>query len=248
MKALKILIVEDELIIAESIKEMAEELGHEVIAVAGTFQQAKTALSTKKPDLALLDINLNDPDGNGLDLGTWIQQEQKTPFVFITSYSDAGHLSAAKSLNPQGYILKPLNKDRLFVALELAMDNAAHRNSSSEANAELQAMFQDSFFVKDGIHLHKIAFDSIFWLKSEGNYTEIVTKEKTYLIRSLLKEIIERLPAQLFLRTHRSYIINSTKVTTVAAENVVLNNDQIIPVGDTFKKDIRQFFEERLSR
>lgn len=243
MNPLRILIVEDELIIAETIKEMAEELGHSPVEVAGNVREAHQLLKEQRFDLALLDINLNDPEGNGIDVGNHIQQNYATPFVFITAYPDAKYLEMAKSLSPQGYVLKPINKDRLYVAIELAMDNARHQKDHNRPTAELQGLFQDSFFVKDGIYIHKIEFDAILYLKSEGNYTEIITQQKTYLIRSLLKQIIDKLPENYFMRIHRSYIINVKKITLISPSEVTLGSNTILPIGETYRKELQDFVE-----
>lgn len=245
-KVLNILIVEDELIVAEAIKEMAEEIGHEVAHVAGTIKDAVSGVDLRQIDIALLDINLNDPDGNGFDVAKYLESQYQIPFIFITAYSDPKNLDAAKALNPQGYILKPINKDRLYVAITLAIDNAFHRKEkpSDTQSGELQGFFQDSFFVKDGQYTHKIVFDDILFLKSEGNYTEIVTSQKTYLIRSLLKQIIDRLPAYYFMRVHRSYIINVKKITSLNQYEVTINNTLQVPVGETYKKEVTDFFEK----
>jgi two-component system, LytTR family, response regulator LytT len=227
MSGKRILIVEDELIIAETIKEMVEELGHEVLGIAPNVKEALDLLHQESFDLALLDINLNDPEGNGFEVAQILQSQYKIPFVFITAYSDAKFLEIAKSLNPKGYVLKPLNKDRLFVALELAIDNAK---------------FQDSFFVKDGIYIHKINFEEILFLKSDGNYTEIETTEKRYLIRSLLKQIIEKLPTGYFRRVHRSYIINIKKVSSIGPSEIILAGAHKIPVGETYQQELNNLF------
>jgi two-component system, LytTR family, response regulator LytT len=239
MSGKRILIVEDELIIAETIKEMVEELGHEVLGIAPNVKEALDLLHQESFDLALLDINLNDPEGNGFEVAQILQSQYKIPFVFITAYSDAKFLEIAKSLNPKGYVLKPLNKDRLFVALELAIDNAKNNDPNS---GELQAMFQDSFFVKDGIYIHKINFEEILFLKSDGNYTEIETTEKRYLIRSLLKQIIEKLPTGYFRRVHRSYIINIKKVSSIGPSEIILAGAHKIPVGETYQQELNNLF------
>lgn len=241
MKALNILIVEDEAIIAEAVKEMAEELGHHVIKVANNYTDAIDSLANISFDLALLDINLADPKGSGLDVAAIITAQYKIPFVFVTAYSDAKNLQMAKALNPHGYVLKPINKDRLFVALELANENVLNRKNfpKEEDSHELQGLFPDCFFVKDGMYFQKVSFEDVLFLKSEGNYTEIYTANKIHLIRSLLKDVDSRLPKNLFKRVHRSHIINFSKLTSISNTEIKIGTYNI-PVGETFKKEIQE--------
>jgi two-component SAPR family response regulator len=95
----QILIVEDELIIAEDISNMLQKMGYDVIGIAMDFDEAVTILENNKPDLILLDINLNGKS-DGIDLANVINGKCKIPFIYITSYSDASTLERAKNTNP----------------------------------------------------------------------------------------------------------------------------------------------------
>jgi len=246
MEKLNILIVEDETIIAEALMEMCEEIGNYTCDIANNFSEAIQKLSSNTYELALLDINLSDRSGSGIDVAQHINTHNNIPFIFITAYSDNQNFQAAKNLNPCGYVLKPINKDRLYIAIELALENSRNRNSSaeklSEQAQELQGLFPDSFFVKEGINYQKVNFTDVLFLKSDGNYTEIKTEEKTYLIRSLLKDIDRKLPSTMFKRVHRSYIVNFPKITTYAGIELTIGTHKI-PVSESFRKDIQQILE-----
>jgi len=123
----KILIVEDQLIIAYDIKQILESQGYEVVSNVSSVEDAIEVLKTLPTDLVLLDIGLRGAQ-TGLDLGAYINQSFKIPFIYITSFSDAQTLSDATETHPSGYIVKPFKPLDVLTAVYLAfLDfNAKH--------------------------------------------------------------------------------------------------------------------------
>ena len=115
---LRILIVEDDIIVASFIRGILETSGYEVAGIAHGIVMAREINATTKVDLALIDIHL-EYNENGLDLATEFS-EKKIPFMFITAYDDESTLNQALPLNPLGYLLKPFDDRDLKVALRLA--------------------------------------------------------------------------------------------------------------------------------
>lgn len=122
MNQSKILIVEDELIIAEDLREILLELGYKVTGIAKDIKEAKEILIREVPDIALLDIRLRAGD-NGVDLARFIRNNYILPIIFITSYSDKDTLDQAKEVKPDGYLVKPFEKGDLFSSIEIALSN-----------------------------------------------------------------------------------------------------------------------------
>lgn len=122
MNQSKILIVEDELIIAEDLREILLELGYKVTGIAKDIKEAKEILKREVPDIALLDIRLRAGD-NGVDLARFIRNNYILPIIFITSYSDKDTLDQAKEVKPDGYLVKPFEKGDLFSSIEIALSN-----------------------------------------------------------------------------------------------------------------------------
>ncbi|HPN69724.1 MAG TPA: response regulator transcription factor [Saprospiraceae bacterium] len=118
-----IVIVEDEALIAEDIKEICEEAGYEVVSVCYRAGQALHILESQDYDMVLLDINLED-ELSGIDLANFIMQKKiKTPYIFLTSYSDAITLNAVKAVHPMGYVVKPFTKEQLLSTIEISLFN-----------------------------------------------------------------------------------------------------------------------------
>lgn len=116
------LIVEDDFLIAEDIRDFLQELGYKVVDIAYTRDQALRYLKKYEVQLALLDINLGQKD-DGIIIAQHIREHYDFPFVFLTSYSDQMTLNEAKQTLPQGYLLKPFDKSDLFSVLEIAVHN-----------------------------------------------------------------------------------------------------------------------------
>lgn len=118
----RIVVVEDEPIIAQDIKGCLEEFGHTVVGVFSRSNDAKNFLSRHQADLAILDVNLGN-DSDGIELGKWILTHCCIPFLYLTSHADADTLSRAKDTYPSAYILKPFMSMDIQVAVEIAMNN-----------------------------------------------------------------------------------------------------------------------------
>ena len=106
MSKVRILIVEDELIIAEDMKDILEDLGYEVVGITPEEQEAKRMLVATTPDLAILDITLGR-NQSGLQVAKFINENIYIPLIFCTSYADKSTVSKAKELHPNGYLINP---------------------------------------------------------------------------------------------------------------------------------------------
>ncbi len=122
MENVKILAVEDDLIIAESLRMMLSNLNYEVIGVARSYKEGINFLETTEPDLVLLDIVLSD-EKSGIDLARTIRAEYDLPFIFTTSHAGKEIVDMAKHTKPNGYLVKPFEQDDLYTAVEVALFN-----------------------------------------------------------------------------------------------------------------------------
>lgn len=124
MSKLRILIVEDEPVIAENISMYLDNNDFEVSGIAYDGAEANEQLRNNTPDAAILDVNLESEE-DGIDIAAKINQHYHLPFLFLTSYSDKDTLQRAKKVNPSGYIVKPFNERTLLASLEIAISNHA---------------------------------------------------------------------------------------------------------------------------
>ncbi len=124
MSKLRILIVEDEPVIAENISMYLDNTDFEVSGIACDSAEANEQLQHNTPDAAILDVN-RESEEDGIDIANHINQKYQLPFLFLTSYSDKQTLQRAKAVNPNGYMVKPFNEKTLLASLEIAISNHA---------------------------------------------------------------------------------------------------------------------------
>lgn len=117
--AAKVLIVEDEAIIAEDLDQMVQELGYQPIGRAATFDQGLDLARLHSPQIALLDVEIRSAR-DGISLAEFLRGEGVEILIFITSHVDGRTLTRAQRVNPDGYITKPFSRDQLHAAIELA--------------------------------------------------------------------------------------------------------------------------------
>src|SRR3569832_2191781 len=118
--SIKIMIVEDEIIVAKDIQRILKKLGYEAFDPIPNGKKALDSIEKLQPDLILLDINLKNSDIDGIQLAEQIHQHYKLPFIFLTAFSDKHTLERAKLTEPYGYIIKQFEESDIRTAIEIA--------------------------------------------------------------------------------------------------------------------------------
>lgn len=237
MSKVKILVVEDEIIIADDICDILSDLGYETLEPVINYSEAIQAIEKYKPDLAILDIQLAGSK-DGIDLAWKIKEDYDLPFIFLTSNADASTVERAKKVSPPAYLVKPFNKDDLYTSIEMALYNytihpMAHLNTTNNIEKD-DVILKDAFFIKKGHLFHKIKFSEIRYLKVEHVYVEISTSSNTkYLSRGSLTSFEKKLPKN-FFRTHRSYIVNLDFLDAINYMHVIIDGNEI-PIGKNYR-------------
>lgn len=127
MIEVKVLIVEDEPLIAEDIATALKSNDFSVSGIVYSKEDALQALKNNQPDIVLLDINLRGGE-EGIEIAKFINENYFIPFVFLTSYSDKQTINHAKGTEPAGYVVKPFNEAGLYATLEIALYNHTQKN------------------------------------------------------------------------------------------------------------------------
>jgi len=130
MSEVRVLIVEDEPLIAEDISDFLEDIDFKSAGIAYDSETAFDMLLSRNPDIALLDITI-EGSKNGIQVAEVIREKYKIPFIFLTSHSDKETLDRAKKTLPYGYIVKPFNEKDLLSSLEMALFRHANENNNS---------------------------------------------------------------------------------------------------------------------
>ncbi|MBK7433100.1 MAG: response regulator transcription factor [Chitinophagaceae bacterium] len=141
MSKFKILIVEDEPVIAENISIYLDNNDFEVSAIAYDSDEAIEQLEANTPDAVIMDINL-ESEQDGIDIAGYINSKIHIPFLFLTSYSDKHTLDRAKAVKPSGYIVKPFNEKTLLASLEIAISNFASEDNQTQPALDMEKINQ----------------------------------------------------------------------------------------------------------
>lgn len=128
MTEIRVLIIEDEPIIAENIAVYLNNNDFMVAGIAYDADDARKQLIHNTPDAVLMDINLGNEE-DGIDLAVFIQKNYNIPILFLTSYTDKETINRAKEVEPVAYIVKPFDERSLLASLEIALSNFAKRNN-----------------------------------------------------------------------------------------------------------------------
>ena len=120
MAELKIFILEDDPLIAESIRMNLTELGYIALEPASNKEEALGQLQSESPDFAILDINL-DGKQEGIDVGEYIHKNLNIPFIYLTGNSDKDSINKASKTHPQSYLIKPFTTNDLYSAIQIAI-------------------------------------------------------------------------------------------------------------------------------
>ncbi len=191
MSKIKILIVEDEPVIAENVSLYLDNHDFEVSGIAYDSDEALQQLRQNTPDAVIMDINLNS-DKDGIDIASHINADYKLPFLFLTSYSDKNTLERAKKVKPSGYIVKPFNEKTLLASLEIAISNhaAEHNHDLPKLNIEKLNKYLLNALSDREFELSQLLYDGI---------TNTQIAEKLFIsqntVKSHLKNIYLKLDA-----------------------------------------------------
>ncbi|PRY88551.1 LytR/AlgR family response regulator transcription factor [Mongoliibacter ruber] len=215
--------IDDEPMALEVIKAHASKVPF--LQLTATFTDAIKALEYLKDhpaNLIFLDIKM--PDISGMELATLLPKE--TMVIFTTAYSE--HAVKSFELDAIDYLLKPFNLSRFLKACQKAQEwHELKKSPSSESS---------SIFIKTGFEQVKINFDELLYCEANGNYVNFHLSDKKILSRMTLSETEELLPSY-FVKTHRSYIVNSKEIRKIE-KHQVSTGGKIVPVSGAFHKEL----------
>lgn len=222
----KILIVEDEILIADNIQRYLTKKGHEVVGIAISYEEATELYLKEKPDLVLLDIKLSG-HRTGVDVAHFINEQlHSAPFIFLTSQMDSKNIDRAKKTYPKGYLSKPIRKESLFATIEIVMH---------KWNDDVE---EDTIRLYNGVEYFNVKVTDILYIEAEHVYVKVHMKNGDQIFqRSSFKDLLEQLPNDMFIQSHRSYAINSKSITKWDSQNLYINDIEI-PMSRNRKKEI----------
>ncbi|HEX9513318.1 MAG TPA: LytTR family DNA-binding domain-containing protein [Puia sp.] len=224
------IIVEDIQIAADFLRKFCEK--SELIEVKGHFLNAEDALEfldEYKVDLIFLDIEM--PGASGFDL---LDRLTYSPRIVLTT-SKTEYAFDAFQYNVNDYLKKPFTYKRFLEAMQKIQ--AVAPGQAIQPAIAPPSTDMEFLFIKAEDKLIKIKKDDILFLESMRDYVKFVTAGKSYITYSTLKNMEEKLIDQNFLKVHRSYIVNITKIEDIRGNTIYVQGSQI-PVGKAHKDEL----------
>ncbi|MCG8477219.1 MAG: LytTR family DNA-binding domain-containing protein [Cytophagales bacterium] len=222
------IIIDDQPPAQRVLKKYIEDLG--TLALEGCFSDALTALEFLKGnsvDLIFLDIHL--PKISGLQFLKILPVQPQV--ILTTAYSE--YALEGYELNVTDYLLKPFSFERFVKAVSKVKKGKEENN---EKVYEVEKPL-DVLFIKSGHDHLRVKLESVLFIKSELDYTEIFTAEKKYLTSSPLRYWAEKLPAQQFAQVHKSYVVNVSNIIKVSRNQIFFDSGQVVPIGRAFREN-----------
>lgn len=255
MKKVKTIVVDDEPLARARIVKLLEQFDYiQLLGECKNGREALEAIANYKPDLVFLDIQM--PDLNGFDVLS-DESLQPLPFIiFVTAYDQY----ALKAFDVQAvdYLLKPYDEDRFARAVEHAKQQIQLKNDASlhhkmvqviEAHHHAEQSFLYTISYKDKGVDRSIRTLDVYYLETDGNYLRVHTKDKKPIIRQTMQAIADQLNPELFLRIHRSLLVNVNYIHKVTYEGnnqfvFCMKNGEKLTSSRSYKEGIQQYLNQ----
>lgn len=238
MCKIRCIVVDDEPLAVEMLAAFIRKTPS--LELTATFTDPVLALSAigeEKPDLVFLDIQM--PDLNGLELSRLLPQD--TRVIFTTAFRQ--YAFESYEVEALDYLLKPIRYQKFIESVSKAEKWMEIRQAS--VRPERNRRFA---FIKTDGEYRNIDFDQILYIEGMKDYVLIHLESETEPIvtHMTMKAIEEKLPSEMFMRVHRSYIVALDKITAIDSCEDILIDRISVPVSDSHRKDIERYVKENL--
>lgn len=230
MEKIKVLIVEDMLLIADDIAFRLAKNELEVIGTCTSGEEAIDMAHKKKPDLILMDIGLSG-EIDGITAAQRIHQQQFIPIIYLSDYTDTRTIDRAKKTMPANYLAKPFNEPDLIRAIDIAFSNARHMPAE-------QNRFKDQVFLRTNNQAFvKLAVQDILYLEADRAYCNVMTTTKEYKLSTSMNHVFEQFDHVDFIKVHRSYIVNIKQISSLDG-NIIHFGEKEVTMSKEFRDDL----------
>jgi len=242
MEKIRIIILEDEFAIAEDIRASLEKHGYEVTAIYDHAEAALPEVLNHPPDLLLIDINLAGAM-NGIELVQRVQAALQLPVIYITANSDAATFESARATRPHAFLIKPFTPINLMASVDLALYNFSNDQSAEKIEritaVEVPAsdvVINQSLFVRTNGKFKRLQCDDILFVEASGSYVHIQTTDQRFTLSQNLAQFQRKTPLSNFIKIHRSYVVNITKIDSFEDSFVFIQNHKL-PLSESHKPE-----------
>ena len=246
----KILIVEDEILVATDIQESLEGLGYTVLGMVDTGLKAIEAVEEQLPDLILMDINLKG-EMTGIEAATNITRNNDVPIIYLTANTDIDTVNKAKVALPYGYISKPFTDKDLQTNIEIAIFKFANDVKLKMESEQFNTFFDLKDHEKNQIIVHgqkgleKINIKDVYFIENDGKQTIIHLLEDEVVTDKSFVELTGLFPKKSFVQVSQFFVINTSKVFAVKYPEIIIADKMtVISVDEQYREMIKTINSE----
>ena len=242
MDSLQIVIVEDEVIVAEDLRQTLTLEGYNITGCYESAENALVEIRKSLPDLLMIDIRLKGAM-TGIDLAQEVRKQANVPIIYVTANSDEETYRLARLTKPQAFLVKPFNSRTLLASVDLALYNFSTNHeaesiieSSSIERNDFQSAINDGLFVRIGGKHRKIKLSDFLYIEADGSYINIITTMGRHTLTHNLSDFQRRVHLPHLVRVHRSYIVNVSHVDSFD-EGYIYIGEHKIPTSKTYRNE-----------
>ena len=243
---IKCIAIDDEPLALQKLVAYIKKIPYlELVAQCHSAIEAQKVIDQQQIDAIFLDINM--PDLNGLDFAKSMEQNHSRGpiMVFTTAYSE--YAIEGYKANAVGYLLKPYGFDEFEAAAQKVKDIAEIRQQAM-TDVTTQVDDDGTIFVKSDYKIVRMNIKNIRYIEAMSEYLRFCCddRSKPVIVLLSMKKIEEHLPSNMFMRIHRSYIINLNKICEVKKNHVVIEDDVSLPIGDNYKDTFMNYLNSKI--
>jgi DNA-binding LytR/AlgR family response regulator len=227
---LRCIIVEDDTMSMSLLQNYCKKTeGFELVGSFPNAEEALEFLQQNQVELIFLDVEM--PGINGFQL---LDQLTYTPYVILTS-SKTEYAFTAFEYSVTDFLRKPIGYKRF----QEMSDKVIKQYELSNNTTQTEMVAEDDIFIKSDGKLVRLSLYDILYIECLGDYLKYITGNKNYVTYATIKSVEERMNKQLFMKVHRSYIVNIKKIQDIQ-DNSILINGKVIPISRSHKSDLMQ--------
>ena len=243
---IKCIAIDDEPLALKKLVSYIKKIPYlELVAECHSAAEAQQVVEREIIDAIFLDITM--PNLNGLDFAKSLEQEHSRGpiMVFTTAYAE--YAVEGYKANAVGYLLKPYGFDEFEAAAQKVRDIHEIRQQAAATEVATDDNGEEVIFVKSDYKIVRIDINAIRYIEAMSEYLRIYCddRDKPVIVLLSMKKIEEHLPAGKFMRIHRSFIINLSKIREVKKNHVVLDDDNSLPIGDNYKETFMAYLNKK---
>jgi two-component system LytT family response regulator len=251
---IRVLIVDDEPLARSRVRQLlVPHAAIEIIAECSSSREAAQVMASEAPDVLFLDIEM--PEADGFAIANALDRVRTPAIVFITAHEEFA-LQAFEA-NAVDYLVKPFSQERFDRSMDRVRRFLGDRTSATAqphppARPPLRApRWRERFAVRVRGQVLFVKTTTLEWIGAEGNYARLHTPDASYLIRESLQHLESELDPELFVRVHRSAIVNIERVQKLilgpeGAFSIVLQSEAALSLGPTYRERLEQLLGQKL--